>query len=306
MKTTSRVYKAIDFNSSFEQLPSRQEPDKVIMVSPDYFDIVDIKNVHMIDQAGNLDRNLAIQQWNNLKSIYLELKEKGILSKVNVIEGSKNCEDMVFAANQSFPWQKNDEEKTVVLSKMRHESRQREVPAFRSFYQKEGYTVLELKKAGIFEGMGDFIPLPGKQLLFAGYGHRTEKQALEEISELLDLPVIELNLINEKFYHLDTCFIPLNKETLILYPEAFSPEDFRGLKKLFKNVLTIPKKEAENGFALNAHIINSLAGKVAVLQEGNTEMNRILEENGYNVYTTNTSEFIKSGGSVFCMKMMHY
>lgn len=306
METTSGVFRAIDFNKSFDQLASRPEPDKVVMVSPEYFDIVDIKNVHMKDQAGNLDRNLAIQQWNNLKSIYLDLKDKGIISEVNIIEGSENCEDMVFAANQSFPWQKKEGKKLVILSKMRHESRQREVPAFRNFYQKKGYSVLELKKAGLFEGMGDFIPLPGKQLIFAGYGHRSEKQALLEISELLDLPIIELKLINEKFYHLDTCFIPLNDESVILYPEAFSPEDFRGIRRLFKEVLTIPKTEAENGFALNAHVINSQGGKVAILQEGNTEMNRILENKGYKIYTTDTSEFIKSGGSVFCMKMMHY
>lgn len=306
MKTTSGVYKAIEFSLPWDQVPPRPEADRVIMVSPEYFDIVDIKNVHMQNQAGKLDRNLAIQQWDNLKSIYLELKEKGILSEVNIINGTEDCEDMVFAANQSFPWLTQDEKKVVVLSKMRHESRQREIPAFRNFYHNKGYTIHELKKAGLFEGMGDFIPLPGKRLIFAGYGHRSEKQALEEISELLTVPIIELKLVNEKFYHLDTCFIPINKETVILYPEAFSPEDFRGLKKLFKEVISIPKIEAEKGFALNAHIINSPAGKAAILHEGNMEMNRVLEKNGYKVYTTDTSEYIKSGGSVFCMKMMHY
>lgn len=302
----NNVYQTHNFPLTLDAVEHRPEPTRVIMVSPDYFDIVDVKNVHMLGHLGRSDKKKAEAQWASLKNVYESLVEDKLLDEVVVIKGAENREDMVFAANQSFPWISQEGKKQVVLSKMRYPSRQKEVPVFRAFYENHNYHTLDLKNSKLFEGMGDAIPLPGRRLIFGGFGHRSDLTALEELGVILDTPVIALELVNEKFYHLDTCFIPLDDETVLLYPEAFKPEDLLGLKKLFREVIRIPLEEAEKGFALNAHCINNKNGKAAIIHKGNPVTSDILEKKGFRVYATDTSEYIKSGGSVFCMKMMWY
>lgn len=303
----NKVYSVAEIDFSIEQVASRQEPRKILMCDPEYFDIVDVKNVHMEGNIGVLDKALARKQWEDLKAIYKSFVAEGILEEVYTISGGDNCEDMVFTANQSFPWILNDE-KVVVMSKMRHESRQREVPYFETFYKSKGYKLLHLQEAKLFEGMGDTIPHYGKKLLYGGYGHRSDTTAYKEIATMLQVPVVTLELVDDRFYHLDTCFIPVNEETVLLCPVAFSSDGLAALRKLFKNVIEVPVEEAETFFALNAHCINDqkTGKKKAVIHPGSTVTKNALIQHGYEVVETNTSEYMKSGGSVFCMKMMLY
>lgn len=303
----NKVYSAAEIEFSINDVAVREEPRKILMAHPEYFDIVDVKNVHMEGNIGNLDKSLAIKQWENLRDTYQLFVAESILEEVYTIDGGKDCEDMVFTANQSFPWILNGE-KVVVMSKMRHESRQREVPHFEKFYKSIGYKLLYLEEAKLFEGMGDTIPHYGKRLLYGGYGHRSDITAYKEIAAMLQVPIVTLELVDDRFYHLDTCFIPISEETVLLCSVAFSNEGMAALKKLFKNIREIPVEEAETFFALNAHCINDqkTGKKKAVLHPGTTVTKNALIHDGYEVIETNTSEYMKSGGSVFCMKMMLY
>lgn len=299
------AYEAVPF--SLNDVKDRIEPAKVLMCAPDYFDVVDVKNVHMEGNAGAVDKVLAQKQWQTLHGHYRKLVSEGFLEDVQTIAPAPGCEDMVFTANQSFPWLLNGK-KTVVLSKMRHPSRMQEVPHFKTFYESFGYQSLALKHTDMFEGMGDTILHPGKALLYGGYGHRTNKNAYDELSAMLDVPVILLELIDPRFYHLDTCFVPLDQHTVMLCPQAFSYQSFENIKKMFSNVIRIPATEAVSTFALNAHVLSfpDHAKKVALIQYGSVLTYYALEEAGYEIVEVDTSEFMKSGGSVFCMKMMMY
>lgn len=299
-----KIYsKGIDF--TLDQISLRVEPRKILMASPEYFDVIDVKNPYMEGHAGKINKKRAKDQWNELKAIYQKLIKEGRLDEVMVINGVEGCEDMVFAANQSFPWVLPSGEKVVIMSKMRHASREKEVPYFEKFYAKEGYRTIHLKKTSFFEGMGDTIPHPGRNLIYGGYGHRSDKQAYEELSELLNVPVVVLELINENFYHLDTCFVPLDEKTVMLYPGAFTKEGLTMIKALFQKVIQIPMNEAVANFALNAHVVPGRYKEV-ILQKGSEITTEALLKEGFNVFETDTSEFMKSGGSVFCMKMMYY
>jgi len=300
------VSEKVFFN--LDEIKPRKEPLKVLLCSPEFFDIIDVKNAHMEGQEGMLNKEIALKQWNDLKNIYEKLKSENIIDDVLVIDGAEDCEDMVFCANQTLPWIKNNGHKMVVLSKMRHASRQREVPYFKDFFAKHGYEILELNKARMFEGMGDTIPHPGKKLFYGGYGHRTDLAAYEEISGILNVPIVTIELPNENFYHLDTCFVPLSEDSVMLCKEAFTAEGLEEISKLFKNIFYIPEVEAIETFCLNAHvIINSGKGvRVAIIQSGSKVAKEVLLKNNYRIFETETGEFMKSGGSVFCMKMMMY
>lgn len=300
-----RVYQVQEVDFTTETLKSRPTARKVLMVTPKYFEVIDVKNVHMQEYVGATDKSLATAQWDALKAVYDQLKADGFLQEVYAIDGVAGCEDMVFTANQSFPWLQ-DGKPVVVMSQMRHESRQHEVPYFKKFYEGLGYQILELQRAKLFEGMGDTIPHPTRNLLFGGYGHRSETLAYEEISAMLQVPVITLELIDDRFYHLDTCFIPVDDQTVFLCKDAFAPNALATLEKLFADVVDIPVAEAEDFFALNAHCMNFDGRKVAILQQGTSLMKAELEKRGFEVFELDTSEYMKSGGSVFCMKMMLY
>jgi len=41
------------------------------------------------------------------------------------------------------------------------------------------------------------------------------------LAKWLDIEVLSLRLMDERFYHLDTCFCPLNGGYLLYYPQAF-------------------------------------------------------------------------------------
>jgi N-dimethylarginine dimethylaminohydrolase len=304
----SSVVRASEIQLDITEISDRKEPGKVLMCTPDYFDIIDVKNPHMEGNAGSVDKTLARKQWDFLKESYKKLVGTRTLEKFLELPGAKGSEDMVFAANQSFPWITEAGEKVVIMSKMRHPSRQKEVSWFEKLYAELGYRIIHLKNTKLFEGMGDAIPHPGKNLIYGGYGHRSDEDAYREISEILDVPIVTIQLTDSRFYHLDTCFLPLDKDTVMLFPGAFTDADLKGIKKLFKNCIEVSEDEAANDFALNAHVISGRAGskKVALIEKGSKKTIAQLKENGFEVIEADTSEYMKSGGSVFCMKMMIY
>jgi len=304
----NKVYSEADINFNVGELLHRVEPSKILMCTPTYFEVLDIKNIYMQKQLGSVNAADALHQWANLNTIYEQLKNQQYLEEVLVIDGEKGCEDMVFAANQSFPWLNEVGEKVVVMSKMYHDSRAKEVPFFEKFYSDLGYRIEHLQHTDFFEGMGDTIPHPCHRLLYGGYGHRSSMEAYTELSQLLHVPIIALELIDERFYHLDTCFLPVSKDTVMICAEAFTEEGLNAIKKLFNKVILIPIEEASQFFALNAHIIQSsdTHEAVAIIQAGAEKTASLLSSIGVRVIFTDTSEYMKSGGSVFCMKMMIY
>lgn len=304
----SKVYSSNEINFSINEIETRIEPRKLLMATPDYFDIIDVKNVHMEGNAGNLDKKKAVAEWVKLKQTFEKAIAYDIIDGVLTIQGAENCEDMVFTANQSFPWISKSGEKIVVLSKMRHDSRKKEVPFFKAFYENIGYKTIELQKTEMFEGMGDLIYHTGKRLLYGGYGHRTVKNAYIELATILDCPIVALELKDERFYHLDTCFVSLGVDAVMIAKEAFTDEGLTALHKLYKRIHFIPVNEAIDNFALNATtLFNHSNGKrMAVIHPGATFTNDVLKKEGFDIFEVDTTEYMKSGGSVFCMKMMVY
>lgn len=281
-------------------------PTRVLMGSPLYFQVVDVKNTWMAGQEGHVNTENALRQWQALHNIYQELVHAGELDELQVLDSPESCEDFVFAANQSFPFLLRNGEKAVIMSRMKHTSRQREVDTFRNFYESQGYSIIPAPGNETLEGMGDLIPVPGKRHIFGGFGHRTEKSVLASVSALLEVEITPLELVSDRFYHLDTCFIPLNDQVVLVCREAFSAEGWKTITSHFPIIEEIPSEEAASCFALNAHVIYGRKNRFAIIQPGAVHTISVLEKHGFRVITTDTSEFMKSGGSVFCMKMMWY
>jgi N-dimethylarginine dimethylaminohydrolase len=286
---------------SLTAIQPRKEPQAILMCEPTYFDVVDAKNPFMANNVGACDTALAKQQWNELRATYEKLGYQ-----VHTMAGAKGLEDMVFSANQVLPGEHPNGAKYVVLANMVHASRRREVEHYAAWFESRGYELLRISpsqdEGPRFEGQGDAIWHPGKNLLWGGYGWRTEKAAYNRVAELTGAHVLLLKLVNEAMYHLDVALCPLDAETALIAPYAFETEGVDLIRSVFKTVIEIPEEEGKNNFAGNCFVL----GKNVILQKGSPRTCDLLRNAGYTPIEVDTSEYMKSGGSVFCMKMMVY
>jgi N-dimethylarginine dimethylaminohydrolase len=294
-----------ELTSDFQSLPSIPLPKKVLMVSPSYFNIDNSINPHMQKQDGSLqiiDKDKAIEQWYELKKIYEKLN-----FNVFVVDGVKDLLDMVFCANQSFPFMDSDGNFHAVLSNMFDDRRNLEVEAIASFltqHHYETHSIGERQKGCYFESMGDALWLNGKKFILGGYGFRTDQQVYETLSKVTNSPVALFELKKPKFYHLDTCLSILNSKTALACKEAFTDQGWELLNAIFPNLLSVPLVEADSPyFACNAHCPDE---KHVIIQSGCQKTIELIKQQGFTPIEVNTSEFIKSGGSVFCMKLMFW
>ncbi|NGP75380.1 hypothetical protein G3570_01960 [Balneolaceae bacterium YR4-1] len=280
------------------EVPEMPIPKDALMVTPKHFSVEYVINPHMAQNVGTVNKLEARNEWDVLKSTFEQI---GI--NVHVIEGEEDLPDMVFCANQSLPYINETGDKHVFMSIMHADERKEEVPFIEQWYRQSGYEIhyLDDNEIDDFEGCGDAIWHNGRRLLWGGYGYRSSLQAYETISETFDIPVIALELVDEDFYHLDTCFCVLDENTVLIYPDAFTKEGLELINSVFNKVIKASKYEATKLFACNATCPD---GKNVIIQQGCTDANKNLRDAGFSVHEVSTYEFLKSGGSVFCMKMM--
>lgn len=287
----------LDF-SRIDDLPSMPLPAEVLMVRPLHYSVDYVINPHMADQVGKVDQIEAHNEWKTVRSLFERI---GI--HVRIIEDQEGLPDMVFCANQSLPYIDSEGQRHVFMSIMHADQRKKEVPYFEQWYRRNGYEIhyLDEDKIENFEGCGDAIWHTGRRLLWGGYGHRSSPDAFQTISDTFSVPVITLELVDETFYHLDTCFCVLDEQTVLIYPDAFADEGRELIHAVFDEVIEAPEYEAGELFACNACCAD---GRNVIIQQGCTAVNKKLREAGFSVHEVSTSEFLKSGGSVFCMKML--
>jgi N-dimethylarginine dimethylaminohydrolase len=288
----------IDFSVS--DIPQMPAPSHVLMVRPTHYDIKYVINPHMSQNIGGVDKMQALNEW---KHLFDGFEELGF--RVKAIEGLEDLPDMVFCANQSLPYVGKDGRKGVLMSIMNSEYRKPEVKRIQKYFEDRDYEIQHLNGENdeSFEGMGDALWHFKKRLIWGGYGFRTSAGVYEEISEKLDAPVIALELVDDKFYHLDTCMSVLSEQAAMIYTDAFTETGLEMIYKLFDTVIEASKYEAESLFAVNA---TCLDGKNVLIQQGCTDINKKLRDAGFSVHEYSTYEFIKSGGSVFCMKLLYW
>ena len=269
------------------------------MCPPDYYDVLDVKNPFMAGKVGTVNKKRAWEQWEGVKAAF-----ESAGRKVHQIEPIEGLEDMMFCSNSTFVGLNSKGEKICVLSHMRHPSRRREVPAFEAWFKSQGYKIHRLKDTtALFEGMGDCRWHPGRRMIWGGHGFRTDPEIYHEIAKTFEAPVVTLKLVNERFFHLETCFCPLNSEAVLIYPPAFGAESLEIILKFFPIVLTAEESEAVRFLPCDSSVIDS---KIAIVQKGSNVCIRHMKAVGLEVVEVDTSEFIKSGGSVFCMSLPLY
>ena len=269
------------------------------MCKPEYFDVNYTGNEFMKDNIGKTDKLKAMEEWESLKKIYEELGFQTVL-----IEPGKDLVDMVFTANQSLPFIDKSGKKSVILSKMKNDQRKKEVKYFKDFYQNIGYEIIELPdEIRYFESMGDCVIDFDRNILFGGYGFRTEEKTYDIIAKYTNFKIVKLKLKNPVLYHLDTCLSVLNSNTAVIQESAFDEDGMNQLKEHFSKLILTEEKENLNYFVCNCHCPD---GENVIVQKGSVNFKEDIKKTGLNLIEVETGEFMRSGGSVFCMKLMIY
>ncbi|MGE0527611.1 MAG: dimethylarginine dimethylaminohydrolase family protein, partial [Bdellovibrionales bacterium] len=253
-------------------------------------------NPYMRDARGHLqtvDSEKAFKQWDELKGVFERL---GI--SVEVMEGDPDFPDMVFCANQTLPYLDPQGRLQVILSRMHSEPRKGEIRHFRAWAEARGITATEMTDFD-FEGAGDAIWNYGTREIFGGFGFRTQAAAYDQIQKRCGVNLYRLRLVSEHFYHLDTCFAVLSADTAAYVHEAFDDEAVQILHSKFKKLIRIHEDEARMHFAANCVSVDE---RHIVLQKGAPRFVQNLRTEGFIPVEVETGEFMKSGGSVFCMK----
>ena len=253
---------------------------RYLMCRPTHFAVTYRINPWM-DPTAPYDNALAVRQWENLRETFL-----GLGHTVDLIEPLPGLPDMVFAANGA----------TVVDGKVlavqfRDPERADEAPAYKAWFETNGFDVYDSKHTN--EGEGDIL-LAGDVLL-AGTGFRTAHAAHAQTQEVFGRPVITLQLVDPAYYHLDTALCVLDATNIAYLPSAFSPGSQEVLRRLYPNaVIATPADAAVLG-------LNAVSdGHTVVLPVQAPALNAALRERGYETIGVDVSELRKAGGGPKC------
>ncbi|MBD2487250.1 TIGR00300 family protein [Aulosira sp. FACHB-615] len=262
---------------------------RFLMCPPDHYDVDYVINPWMEGNIHKSSRDRAVEQWQGLYQI---LKEHAI---VDLVTPQKGWPDLVFTANAGLVLGEN-----VVLSRFLHKERQGEEPYFKQWFEENGYKVYELPKDLPFEGAGDALLDREGRWLWAGYGFRSELDSHPYLAKWLDIEVLSLRLIDDRFYHLDTCFCPLANGYLLYYPGAFDSYSNRliEMRVAAEKRIAIAEADAVN-FACNAVNVES----IVIMNKASDALKSRLAEVGFRVLETPLTEFLKAGGAAKCLTL---
>lgn len=256
-------------------------PRRYVLCRPDHFEVAYAINPWM-DPATPVDRPRALAQWEILRAV---LEEHG--HSVETVPGEPGLPDMVFAANSGVVIGGH-----ALSARFAHPERAAEGPAFhRWFAARELRSLAPASETN--EGEGDFA-FAGHRIL-AGVGFRCSLSAHAEVERYFDLPVVSLELVDPRFYHLDTALMVLDDTTIAYYPAAFSPAARDVLTTLYPDAILADENDALS-FGLNG----VSDGHHVFLDPGATSLIAALRTRGFAPVPVDMSELRKGGGGVKC------
>ena len=264
-------------------------PARFLMCPPTLYDVSYVINPWMAGNVNASSLTRAIEQWNNLYNAVSRIAE------VQLIEPRPGSPDMVFTANAGL-----ERDGVVAISSFFHPERQDEEPHFRGWFREAGYTLVNIPRSTPFEGEGDALFSTDGTRLWVGYGPRTFVSSHQALERVWNIEVASLHLIDPRFYHLDTCFAPLEGGYLMYYPEAFDEVSLKTIEAFYPPEKRILVSEVDAAcFACNA--IN--VGRTIILNRVSRELKARLESLGFNVEPVALTEFLKAGGAAKCLVM---
>ncbi|CAM5414088.1 Amidinotransferase OS=Streptomyces alboniger OX=132473 GN=CP975_10100 PE=4 SV=1 [Streptomyces alboniger] len=253
------------------------------MCPPAHFKVTYSINPWM-DPAKPVDVPLAVAQWEDLRDRYRSLGHT-----VEELTPRRDLPDMVYAANGATVV-----EGRVLGARFAHREREEEAAAHLEWFRAHGFAEIH-EPVHINEGEGDFAVT--SSYVLAGRGFRASPLSHGEAQEFFGRPVIGLDLIDPRYYHLDTALAVLDDaaDEVMYYPAAFSPGSRAVLRRLFPDALIAGEPDAE---ALGLNAVSD--GHHVLLPQAAVGLYEPLRARGFEPVGMDLSELLKGGGSVKC------
>jgi N-dimethylarginine dimethylaminohydrolase len=256
------------------------------MTPPTFFAVEYAINPWM-DTSTFVDTHVAMNQWESLRQIYKELGHT-----VELVEPVAGLPDMVYAANGGLVV-----DGKAVVARFAYPQRAGESAAYAEWMSRHGFRPVETRYVN--EGQGDLLVVGS--IVLAGYGFRTDRRAHDEIAAAVEMPVVSLELVDPRFYHLDTALAVLDDTTIAYFPQAFSDESRARLLELFPDAIEVAASDAEvlglNAVSDGLHVVHPAAATGFAGQ---------LADAGFIPIGVDLSELLKGGGSIKCCTLEVY
>jgi N-dimethylarginine dimethylaminohydrolase len=260
----------------------------ILICPPDNFSIEYEINPWM-KTSNIIDKIKVFNQYTTLKDIFNKLN-----LAYKEITPNKGLPDQVFTTDVGLVF-KN----TFIKANFLYGPRKKEADIAESFFRQKKFKIETLPEDIYFEG-GDVVRFGDR--FFLGYGKRTSYEAAFHIQKIINKQVVPVKLDDPYFYHLDTLFSPINKDSALIYKKAISFDEFKKITKFFKNVIEVSDTDSKH-LACNNLVFN----KNIILPEGVSFdlINKIKSQN-LQIHKLDFSEYLKGGGGIHCVSLeMH-
>ncbi|MEV4949828.1 dimethylargininase [Streptomyces sp. NPDC053755] len=263
--------------------PREASPRRYLMCPPTHFKVTYSINPWM-DPTKPVDLPLAHAQWEDLVDRYRSLGHT-----VELLEPHPDLPDMVYAANGATVV-----DGRVLGARFAYPERAGEAAAHLDWFRAHGYTDVRVPEH-VNEGEGDFAVT--SSWILAGRGFRASPLSHGEAQEFFGRPVLGLDLLDPRYYHLDTalCVLDDTRDEIMYYPGAFSPGSRAVLARLFPDALIATEEDAA---ALGLNAVSD--GLHVLLPQAAVGLFAPLRERGYTPVGMDLMELLKGGGSVKC------
>ncbi len=271
----------------------------LLMTDPSHYDVSYAINPWMRPDTWRDDpdthRSRAARSFEALQTA---LQDAG--AEIVTLDGAPGLPDMVFPANAAVVL-----DGRALVARFRHSERQGEEPHFEEAFEALRVRGLLAEVAslpdGVFqEGAGDCIWDAGRARFWVGYGQRSSAGSVDAIGAFFGRPSTALELVNPRFYHLDTCLCVLPRGEVLFYPPAFSAEGLGSIRSIVPPGKLIEATDEDAArFCVNAVAL----GSTIVMAEPAPALVQRLAAHGYQVRGVPLDPFILSGGGAYCMTL---
>ena len=231
-------------------------------------------------------QNKAETAYQELKSLYEKL---GV--QVFEIEPQADLPDLVYTANCGEVC--GD---VFIKANFKFPERRRETVVAEEYFTKNfNYKPFSLPENVFFEGQGDLLHT--SKNYFLGWGKRTVPAAKNYLQQVLNKPIIDLELVDPYYYHLDTCFAPLSDTAVVINPSSFTAAGLAVIRDYFSEVI-------EPGAADHAILACNLVkidNHIVVAKGISDHLRSQFEQKKFVIHEIDTEEFRKGGGSIKCL-----
>jgi N-dimethylarginine dimethylaminohydrolase len=270
-----------------------------LMCPPQHFAVTYTINPWMDPSGWSKNAGLltatAQREWEKLRN---SLRDLG--ATVELVAPLPGMPDMVFTANSAVVL-----DRKALLARFRHAERQLEQPQFaQAFHALHARGVIDsvhtLPADLVLEGAGDCVWDRTRDLFWMGYGQRSDVAARDAIANLFGVETVSLELVDPRFYHLDTALSPLPNGEVMYLPSAFAAV---GRNAIADRVAPADRIEVTIDDACRL-AANAVAIEDTLLMSSCSDhLHGELRERGYRVVETPLTSFLRSGGAAFCLTL---